>query len=183
MRSAGEAVEAATSRTASPTRLPGVREPFESVVQRHGATVLRVCRAVLGPEDAQDAWSETFLAALRAYPELAAGTNLEAWLVTVAHRKAIDVLRARARVAPVAQVPDGESLDKADARDLDLWSALAGLTDRQRAVVVYHYLAGLGYREVAQIVGGTEAAARRAGADGVAALRRALADRAQGGAA
>ena len=36
----------------------------------HGPTVLRVCRAVLGPDDAEDAWSETFLAAMQAYPRL-----------------------------------------------------------------------------------------------------------------
>lgn len=183
MTVAGEEVGGPTSRSARPARLPGVREPFETVVRRHGATVLRVCRAVLGPEEAQDAWSETFLAALRAYPELAVGTNLEAWLVTVAHRKAIDVMRARSRVSPVAQVPDGESRDRADVRDLDLWAALAELSERQRAVLAYHYLAGLGYRDVAKIVGGTEAAARRAGADGVAALRRALGGQAEGGAA
>ena len=46
--------------------------PFEEVVAEHGPTVLRVCRAVLGPVDAEDAWSETFLAALRAYPRPAA---------------------------------------------------------------------------------------------------------------
>jgi len=183
MTAAGEEVGGPTSRSARAARLPGVREPFEKVVQRHGPTVLRVCRAVLGPEDAQDAWSETFLSLLRVYPELAPATNLEAWLVTVAHRRSIDVIRARSRVSPVAQVPDAESPDKADARDLDLWAALAGLTEKQRAVVAYHYLAGLGYRDVAQIVGGTEAAARRAGADGVAALRRALGDKAEGGAA
>ena len=63
----------------------------------HGATVLRVCRAVLGPADADDAWSETFLAALKAYPRLPADANVEAWLVTIAHRKAIDVTRAPRR--------------------------------------------------------------------------------------
>lgn len=47
-----------------------MREPFERVVGRHGPTVLRVCRAVLGPTDAEDAWAETFLAALQAYPVL-----------------------------------------------------------------------------------------------------------------
>jgi len=40
--------------------------PFEELVAEHGPTVLRVCRAVLGPADAEDAWSETFLAALDA---------------------------------------------------------------------------------------------------------------------
>ena len=71
--------------------------PFEQVVTEHGPTVLRVCRAVVGPHDAEDAWSETFLSALRAYPDLPADANVEAWLVTIAHRKAIDVGRAAAR--------------------------------------------------------------------------------------
>ena len=71
-----------------------MKKPFEQVVTEHGATVLRVCRAVVGPADADDAWSETFLAALRAYPDLPATANVEAWLVTIAHRKAIDVRRA-----------------------------------------------------------------------------------------
>ena len=71
--------------------------PFEEIVTTHGPTVLRVCRAVLGPMDADDAWSETFMAALRAYPTLRPGSNVEAWLVTIAHRKAIDQTRARSR--------------------------------------------------------------------------------------
>src|SRR5947207_5591896 len=74
-------------------------QPFESVVATYGATVLRVCRAVLDAHDADDAWSETFLSAMKAYPELPADANLEAWLVTIAHRKAIDITRARARRA------------------------------------------------------------------------------------
>src|SRR6201984_1894975 len=81
--------------------------PFEEVVTTHGSTVLRVCRAVLGPMDADDAWSETFLAALRAYPTLRPGSNVEAWLVTVAPRKAIDQTRARARrPLPVDPLPE-----------------------------------------------------------------------------
>ena len=76
------------------------KAPFEAVVADHGATVLRVCRAVLGSHtDAEDAWSETFLSALKAYPELPAESNVRGWLVTIAHRKAIDVTRARARHA------------------------------------------------------------------------------------
>src|SRR5260221_470380 len=73
------------------------KRPFEVVVAEHGATVLRVCRAVLGPADAEDAWSETFLAALKAYPQLPADANVEAWLGTIPHRKAIDGTRAALR--------------------------------------------------------------------------------------
>lgn len=44
-----------------------MKAPFEEAVAKHGPTVLRVCRATLGASaDADDAWSETFLAALRA---------------------------------------------------------------------------------------------------------------------
>ncbi|MGI8577442.1 MAG: sigma factor [Nocardioidaceae bacterium] len=49
----------------------GVKVPFKEIVGRHGPTVFRVCRAVLGPVDAEDAWPETFLSALRAYPTFA----------------------------------------------------------------------------------------------------------------
>jgi RNA polymerase sigma factor (sigma-70 family) len=151
-------------------------EPFEKVVERYGPMVLRVCRAVLGPAAAEDAWSETFLAALRAYPRLRPGSNVEAWLVTIAHRKAIDQARARARQAiPAAELPEQPSEDGIPgALDHDLWAAVAELPDRQRVCVAYHYLAGLPYPEVARIAGGTPDAARRAAADGIAALRKVL---------
>jgi len=142
-------------------------------VAEHGAMVLRVCRAMLGGADAEDAWSETFLAALRAYPQLPDDANVEAWLVTVAHRKAIDVARAAARRAvPVAEVPENSSAPGADGRDLDLAAAVAGLPRRQRQAVAYHYLGGLPYQAVADVIGGTAEAARRAAADGIATLRK-----------
>jgi RNA polymerase sigma factor (sigma-70 family) len=149
-------------------------EPFEAVVRRHGPTVLRVCRAVVGPDAADDAWSETFLAALRAYPELPPGSNVEAWLVTIAHRKAVDQLRATARRAvPLADLPESRSRTGLPGEeDRELWEALAALPDKQRQTVAYHHLAGMPYAEIAALVGGTPEAARRAAADGVAALRR-----------
>src|SRR5260370_37324647 len=86
----------------------GMKQPFEAVVEQHGGTVLRVCRVLLGVHDAEDAWSETFLAAMRAYPDLPDSANAEAGLVTIAHRKAIDVRRARQREpAPDRGRPDG----------------------------------------------------------------------------
>jgi RNA polymerase sigma factor (sigma-70 family) len=147
--------------------------PFEQIVDEYGPVVLRVCRAVVGPVDAEDAWSETFLSALKAYPGLAEGANVEAWLVTIAHRKALDAIRARARRAvPVDEPPERPSRSgRPEDWDGDLWNALAKLPDKQRATVAYHYLVGLPYQEVAAIVGGSADAARRAAADGVKALR------------
>jgi RNA polymerase sigma factor (sigma-70 family) len=150
------------------------KQPFERVVAEHGGTVLRVCRVLLGRHDADDAWSETFLAAMRAYPDLPGTANTEAWLVTIAHRKAIDVLRARGRQpVPVGELPDEQtSLGIPGAADDGLWHAVRTLPDKQRQAVAYHYVAGLPYAEVAQILGGTTEAARRAAADGIRNLRK-----------
>ena len=159
------------------------KAPFESVVSAHGAAVLRVCRAILGPADADDAWSETFLSALKAYPGLPADANVEAWLVTIAHRKAIDVTRATARRAiPVAETPDrpagpddGHGPPSGGGglvADDDLADAISRLPAKQKQAVAYHYLAGLPYADIAVILGGTAEAARRAAADGIARLRR-----------
>src|SRR5712691_2836468 len=174
-----------TSRQRRGMRLHDVRvKPFEQVVDEHGPAVLRACRAILSPVDADDAWSETFLAALRAYPQLRPGSNVRAWLVTIAHRKAIDRYRAMARApVPAGTVP--AQLERPGQRgtidqpaacgipaepDTRLRDAVRALPPKQRAAVAYHYLADLPYREVGKLLGTSEAAARRRAADGIAAL-------------
>lgn len=149
-------------------------EPFERVVHEHGATVLRVCRALLGPGDADDAWSETFLSALRAYPRIAPGSNVRGWLVTIAHNTAIDHLRReRRRPLPAGEVSDAAvAAPPPEPADEDLRTALARLPPKQRAAVVYRYLADLPYADVGDLIGSSEAAARRSAADGIATLRR-----------
>jgi RNA polymerase sigma factor (sigma-70 family) len=170
---------------------------FEQVVDEHGPAVLRVCRALLGPDDADDAWSETFLAALRAYPALRPDSNVRAWLVMIAHRKAIDRHRARARApVPVGAAPgqlgqlerlgmlarpgrpgqagitgQPPAYDAPAEPDTRLWDAVRGLPRKQRGAVAYHYLADLPYHEVGKLLGASEAAARPSAADGIAALR------------
>ena len=149
-------------------------KPFEEIVAEHGPTVLRVCRAVLGPVDAEDAWSETFLAALSAYPRLRANSNLEAWLVTIAHRKALDHVRAASRrPIPTNELPERPAKDsRPEAWESGLWEALQALPLKQRQTIAYHYLVGMSYVHVARIVGGSADAARRAAADGIATLRK-----------
>lgn len=141
----------------------------------HGPTVLRVCRALLGPADADDAWSETFLAALRAYPNVRPDSNLEAWLVTIARRKAIDARRADARrpetVPLEPELATSDGLEPGLTTDADLWAALRSLPERQRQALVDHHVAGLPYAMIAADLGTTEGAARRAAADGVKRLR------------
>jgi RNA polymerase sigma factor (sigma-70 family) len=155
-------------------KLMRMKRPFEEIVTEHGPAVLRVCRAVLARSDAEDAWSETFLAALRAYPDLPEGANVEAWLVTIAHHKTIDARRAQSRRAtPVAEITEASSTTGAwEPPDDGLWAALRALPTKQRQAVAYHHIAGLPYAEVAAIIGGSTDAARRAAHDGIHALRR-----------
>ena len=150
-------------------------QPFDQIVAEHGATVLRVCRAVLGSHtDADDAWSETFLAAMKAWPELPHDANVQAWLVTIAHRKAIDVTRRRHAV-PVAEISDGEStMGRPGTDGSDLWGAVKALPPKQRQAVAYRYLGGLSYAEIGELLGGSTDAARRAAADGIKQLRTRL---------
>ncbi len=170
---ADDGFASAISRSSGAGRLLGMRQqPFDAIVTRYGPTVLRVCRAVLGPSVADDAWSETFLSAMKAYPDLPADANVEAWLVTIAHRKAIDVTRAtRRRAIPTGDLPETVAAP-VEGPDPELAGALAQLPPKQRQAVVYHYLAGLPYTDVAAILGGSTDASRRAAADGIAALRR-----------
>ena len=151
-----------------------MKRPFEQIVTEHGPTVLRVCRALLARADADDAWSETFIAAFRAYPDLPPDANVEAWLVTIAHRKAIDAWRADGRrPRPVAETPEPNSADQdRETTDEALWTTWRELPDKQRQAVALHHVAGLPYAEVAELLGGSVAAARRAAADGIATLRR-----------
>ncbi len=154
-------------------RHDGGLAPFEEVVAEHGPAILRVCRAAVGRQDADDVWSETFLAAMRAYPDLDRGANVQAWLVTIAKHKAIDHHRKSARTPlPVDQLPELAHHDAVpDGGDAALWSALTSLPPKQREAVSYHHLAGLPYAEVARLLGNSEAAARRAAADGIKTLR------------
>jgi RNA polymerase sigma factor (sigma-70 family) len=154
--------------------------PFEHVFAEHAPLVLRVCRALLGAADAEDAAAEAFLSALRAYPALRAGSDVRGWLVTIAHRKAVDRLRANAR-APrsLAALPEAGAPSR-DAPETDprLRAALEGLPFKQRSAVVHRWLAGMRYEEIGALLGSSAEAARRSAADGIANLRRSLRERA-----
>ena len=80
--------------------------PFQALIDEHGSDVLGFLVASVGPHDAEDCFQETFIAALRAYPRLEHARNLRSWLLTIAHRKAIDHHRARGRRAVPAGSPE-----------------------------------------------------------------------------
>jgi len=62
--------------------------PFQRFLDAHRDLVWRFLVSSVGPVDAEDCFQETFLAALRAYPRLRAGSNLRAWVLTIAQQGA-----------------------------------------------------------------------------------------------
>jgi RNA polymerase sigma factor (sigma-70 family) len=133
--------------------------------------------ATVGAGEAEDCFQETFIAALRAYPRLRAGSNLRAWVLTIAHRKALDAHRARARRAlPMAEITalDGHAESQPALPDQALWDAVQELPTRQRSAVVLRYVADLPHRDIARAIGCSEAAARRSLHEGLTKLRKAV---------
>ena len=146
--------------------------PFQRLLDAHAGDVLRFLVGAVGREDADDAFQETFLSALRAYPGLPHADNLRAWLFTIAHRKATDVHRARARrPVPVGAVQERVAPEPPGEDD---WELVRGLPPRQRAVLTLRYAADLPHREIAAVLGCSEGASRRAAADGLKVLRKEL---------
>jgi RNA polymerase sigma factor (sigma-70 family) len=81
--------------------------PFQALLDEHRVDVYRYCVATAGRSEADECFQETWIAALRAYPELRRADNLRAWLFRIAHNKAMDLHRSRARrPVPVESVPE-----------------------------------------------------------------------------
>jgi RNA polymerase sigma factor (sigma-70 family) len=140
--------------------------PFERFYDEYKDAVFAHLRRLLG-QGAEDAFQETFLRALRAYPRLRDGRHLRAWVFTIATRIAIDENR-RGR-------PRGEMPELATEDALPPHAELGPMTDelppKERAAVVLRYGFDLPYDEIAAALGSSEDAARKAASSGVRRLR------------
>ena len=155
--------------------------PFQALLDEHGSDVLGFLVASVGPHDAEDCFQETFVAALRAYARLEHASNLRSWLLTIAHRKAIDHHRSRGRRA----VPAGNAEEVAGGTpssnhrpeaavaggDPELWTAVSGLPPKQRSAVVLRFATDMSYAGIARALDCSEAAARRNVHEGLEKLR------------
>jgi RNA polymerase sigma factor (sigma-70 family) len=145
--------------------------PFQRFLDAHREEVHRFLRATVGPDEADDCWQETFISALRAYGRLRKDSDLRAWVLTIARRKALDAHRARGRrPVPVATVPERAAPQERD-EDPELWGRVRALPDRQRTSVALRYVLDLPYARVAAVMGCSEEAARRSVHEGLKKLR------------
>ena len=150
--------------------------PFQTVLDDHANAVMGILHGAVGRDGAEDCFQETFLSALRAYPKLKDASNLRGWLLTIAHRKAIDHHRARGR-APVpvpepAELAAGNGIPEPDD---GLWAAVAALPPKQRTAVALRYGSDLPHSEIAAALGCSPEAARRSLHEGLKRLRKDLA--------
>jgi len=153
--------------------------PFQELIDRHGTDVLGFLVASVGPNDAEDCFQETFIAALRSYPRLRHARNLRSWLLTIAHRKAIDHHRAGSRRAlpsgDAEQVGGGIATEDGSlagvAQDGELWKLVNALPPKQRSAVVLRFATDMGYRRIGDVLDCSEAAARRNVHEGLEKLR------------
>jgi RNA polymerase sigma factor (sigma-70 family) len=147
--------------------------PFQTLLDAHATDVHRFLIASVGRTDADDCYQDTWVAALRAYPQLRDASNLRSWILTIAHRKAIDHVRARARrPAPVAEVPDrGTAPPETDGLP-EVFSRVRALPPKQRTAVALRFVADAAYAEISAVMGISEDAARRNVHEGLNRLRR-----------
>lgn len=147
-----------------PVRLP----PFERFYELHRNEVFAHLARLLGRGRAEDAFQETFLRALRAYPRLEHARHLRAWIFTIATRVAYDELR---RSTPSAEPPETAVLDGRPGY-AELEHLADALPPKERAAVVLRYAYDLPYAEIGAALGSSEEAARQAASAGVRRLRR-----------
>jgi RNA polymerase sigma factor (sigma-70 family) len=150
--------------------------PFQTVLDDHSAAVMAILQGAVGRDGADDCFQETFLAALRAYPKLGDAGNLRGWLLTIAHRKAIDHHRAQGRnPVPVAEVAEVAVENGAPEPDEELWAAVGALPPKQRAAVALRFGSDLPHSEIGAALGCSPEAARRNLHEGLKRLRKELA--------
>ncbi len=145
--------------------------PFQRLLDAHAPDVHRFLVALVGRTEADDCYQETWLAALRAYPRLRNAENLRGWVLTIAHRKALDHLRASRRAPiPVEDLPEPAAPVPSSSDD-GVWERVRELPPKQRTALALRYVADAGYADISAVMETTEEAARRNVHEGLKRLR------------
>ena len=159
--------------------LDGDSTAFTTLFQRVAPKLMRVMRRGLpGHHRAEELVQETFLRAIRSGPDFDRSRPLLPWLFTIA----LNVRREAARRTRRRPNTDTETAPdilpaRSDnwARDYDarrqIDRALATLLESQRSVIELHWFGGLGFTEVAEVLGIRLSAAKVRAHRGYKAMR------------
>jgi len=193
MRGEAYADETALIRAAQ----AGDRAAFEQLVRAYDQTVLRLAMNMLrSPEDARDVYQETFLRVYRNLGSFRFDCSFHTWIYRIATNICLDLLRkkkVRKEESPVLATAEGavdrlESMAEQRA-DLDpqrhlmsgeirkrVKDALADLSPRERVVFEMRHYDGLRLRNIGEVLGTTEEAAKNCLFRATQKMRAALGD-------
>jgi RNA polymerase sigma-70 factor, ECF subfamily len=146
-----------------------VLPPFWSLVEAHGDELLRHARRLAGDGEAEDVLQEALLRALRAYPRLAHGDHLRAWLFRVTTTTAFDAHRARRRERPTDELPAVAVEDEYHDGGFD--ALIAPLPAPAREALRLRFVDDLDYADLAARLGCSPVAARQRVSSAVRTLR------------
>lgn len=157
---------------------PTTTPPFSIFFREQAPAVARLLAVLVPTGEVEELVQETFIAALTAYDRFD-GRSPRSWALAIARRKAIDAHRARARRPPPAPAVEDGLPDVAPApagRDGDagIWADVAKLPPKQRAALFMRYALDMPHREIGEVLGCSEAAARRNVHEGISKLRSRL---------
>jgi RNA polymerase sigma-70 factor (ECF subfamily) len=144
----------------------GDRAAFQKLVEQTTPLVRRAVGSLVRPDYVDDVVQNVYL---KLYEQLGhyqvqVGSRFQAWLAVVARRTALDFLRRERRAmqtvsldSEAGQTALEEAVDSGAMLDKDVTSAiqdvLTHLSERERQMVVMHYMAGQSYAEIAQATG------------------------------
>ncbi len=138
-------------------RLAGANEDaFDDCYAELGPILRRYLRGRVPDADIDDVVQVVFVEVWRFRSRFDPSRSLEAWVLTIARRRAIDHLRARHKeTVPLEDAasmagPDGRDIASQVERTRDMQVALARLPDLQREAIEMAYYADLTQREIAE---------------------------------
>jgi RNA polymerase sigma-70 factor (ECF subfamily) len=159
----------------------GDQDAFEQLVRTYDQSVLRLAMNLLrSPEDARDVYQEAFLRVYRNLHSFRFDCSFHTWLYRIVTNICLDQLRkrkVRKEETAVVETSDGvidrmESYEEEAAEanpERSMWnrelkqrieSALQGLTPRERMVFELRHYQGLRLRNIGEMLGTTEEAAK-----------------------
>jgi RNA polymerase sigma-70 factor, ECF subfamily len=137
---------------------------WEALVRTYQSSVYAVTRHYLrDPEEARDVAQDVFVRLYERLDSFSGGVTFKAWLLRMARNASIDRLRRVKARPPVSDVAvedamlssgdDPESNAALEARQRLLRRAIGQLGDKNREVLLLKEIQGLGFEEVAQLLG------------------------------
>ncbi len=158
---------------------------LSELVKRHHGAAYRVALSLTKEDDtAQDVVQDAFLKAFRALSGFRGDASFRTWLLTITANEARGALRRSNRLKETALDDAGpvraKELDPADTAVLSQESAraremLERLPEKQRLTVGLRIDEGLSFREIGEVIGSSEGAARVNYFHGIRRLREMMA--------